>query len=171
MTHNSNNYNNDNNGKDKFMKKQQKKYVYKPIKEFDLIEMVAYLHENGSAKIENELTRELSKSRRTVYRMIEKICPFDVISLSPASDFRTVVHFNHNLSNRNLDHAYATTGKFPALYVFLKGLKKNDIVLISDIQKWLSCDEKAAIATRNEIMNTTYVVDFEISDDDPYWFE
>lgn len=150
---------------------KKKKYVYKPTKETDLIELVAYLYANDSAKIENELTRELSKSRRTIYRMTEKINIYNAISFSLDSDFKTILKFNHNLNNKSLEHSYTSAKKFPKLYVFLKGIlkkeHKKDIVKLADIKEWLSCGEKMAITVRNDIMNSVSVTDYEISDDDP----
>lgn len=171
MSENFNDYNPEENNQDN-LDEEFKKFQpsWKPKKDCDLIELVAYLYQTDSATIE-DCMHELSKSRRTIYRMIERINIYDSISLTLDSDFKTVLHFR-DTSERTLDHAYATTGKFAALYVFLKGLKKDmksDIILISDIQKWLSCNEKAAIAVRNNIINTTAITDYEISDDDPYW--
>ncbi len=60
------------------------------------------------------------------------------------------------------------------MFVFLMSVlryEEGSFVRLDEIQAWLGCSADEAVKVRNLIISNSSLGEFEISDDDPWWYE
>lgn len=127
----------------------------------NLVEMFGYIYLNPNKHNVYTLAHEMSKSRRTILRMIDDInafCPYIIRSLNE-NDGCVYYSIKERFSETDLDSFFKKSNVAPVLYIFLTFLLIKPLTVKEVMQK-LGISQKKATLLINQILDASYIIDF-----------
>ena len=132
----------------------------------NLIEMFSYIYYYPNYHTYYSLAKEMSKSKRTIQRMIEDINTFCPNLIATKTDFMGRVKLrevSYGISEEYLDACYNKTNNAPLLYIYLV-MMLNRPVTLQDIMRKLGIKESDAKKIAKKLLDTTASID--VAEDD-----
>lgn len=141
-----------------------------PAHEQNIIELFTHIYFNPKRHTVYSLAHEISKSVRTVHRMLEEInnfCPCIKKSVNEI-DGCARIYVSNEFTENYLDICYAKSQRSPMLYIFLTMFLVRPLA-IKDIVKKISTNNKDAKKMVERIFDTTaYVDSMELDEEEVY---